>query len=112
MIRRLVQALEFLEAVDVPVKTSDDVLLIRKMAGNAPMDQDVFLLDDPQSFPVSREMGDFHGLASTSVILLVLRASGDTLGYHWIDDDHFKYESYMKMADQEYQQMEMLYERQ
>ncbi len=51
------------------------------MAGNAPIDQDVFLLDDPQSFPVSREMGDFHGLASTSVILLVLRAGGDTLGY-------------------------------
>jgi len=53
----------------------------RNMAGNAPMDQDVFLVDDPQSFPVSREMGDFHGLESTSLILLVLRAGGDTLGY-------------------------------
>ena len=52
-----------------------------EMAGNAPADQDVFLLDDPQSFPVSREMSEFHGLASTSVILLVLRTCADTLGY-------------------------------
>ena len=52
-----------------------------KMAGNAPADQDAFLLDDPQSFPVSREMADFHGLASTSVMLLVLRTGGETLGF-------------------------------
>jgi formate hydrogenlyase transcriptional activator len=51
------------------------------LAGNAPPDQDVFLLDAPQSFPVSREMSEFHGLDSTSVILLVLRAGEDTLGY-------------------------------
>ena len=32
--------------------------------------------------------------------------------YFWIDDDHFKFESFMKMGDEEYKQMEMLYERQ
>jgi len=32
--------------------------------------------------------------------------------YSWIDDDHFKMESFMKMGDEEYKQMEMLYERQ
>ena len=53
----------------------------RDMAGNAPTETDAFLLDDPLAFPVSREMTDFHGLPSTSVILLVLRARGDTLGY-------------------------------
>jgi formate hydrogenlyase transcriptional activator len=62
------------------------------MAGNAPKDQDVFLLEDPQAFPVSREMSEFHGLASTSIILLVLRTSGDTLGYLVLiseDEDKF-----------------------
>jgi transcriptional regulator with GAF, ATPase, and Fis domain len=52
-----------------------------ELAGSAPTDQDVFLLEDPQAFPVSREMTEFHGLASTSVILLVLRVGGDALGY-------------------------------
>ncbi len=32
--------------------------------------------------------------------------------FSWIDDDHFKLESFMKMGDEEYKQMEMLYERQ
>lgn len=53
----------------------------RNMAGNAPTETDAFLLDDPLAFPVSREMTEFHGLPSTSVILLVLRARGNTLGY-------------------------------
>ena len=53
----------------------------RDMAGNAPTDTDAILLDDPAAFPVSREMTEFHGLPSTSVILLVLRTGGDTLGY-------------------------------
>jgi transcriptional regulator with GAF, ATPase, and Fis domain len=52
-----------------------------EMAGITPADQDVLLLEDPQSFPVSREMTAFHSLPSTSVILLVLRTGGDTLGY-------------------------------
>jgi len=45
----------------------------RELAGKAPTDQDAFLLKDPQAFPVSREMSKFHGIASTSILLLVLR---------------------------------------
>jgi transcriptional regulator with GAF, ATPase, and Fis domain len=52
-----------------------------EMAGNAPSEQDVFLIEDPQAFPVSREMSAFHGLTPTSVLLLVLRAKNDILGY-------------------------------
>ena len=32
------------------------------MAGNAPPETDAFLLDDPSTFPVSREMTEFHCL--------------------------------------------------
>lgn len=32
--------------------------------------------------------------------------------YSWTDDDHFKLESFMKMGDQDYKNMEMLFERQ
>ena len=32
--------------------------------------------------------------------------------YTWIDDDHFQVETFMKMGDEEYKQMEMLYQRQ
>ena len=52
-----------------------------ELAGNAPTETDAFLLDDPLAFPVSREMSEFHGAPATSVILLVLRTKGDTLGY-------------------------------
>jgi len=52
-----------------------------KLSGNAPPHQDVFLLDDPLAFPVSREMTEFHGQPTTSVILLVLRTKSDMLGY-------------------------------
>jgi len=53
----------------------------RDMAKNAPTETDAFLLDDPSTFLVSREMTEFHGLASKSVVLLILRTAGDTLGY-------------------------------
>jgi len=52
-----------------------------EMAGNAPPDQDAFLIDHPQSFPVSREMTEFHGLQSSSVIVMTLRSKKDTLGF-------------------------------
>jgi len=52
-----------------------------EMAGNAPTEQDAFLFEDPQAFPVSREMGEFHNLQSTSVIVMVLRTRGKTLGF-------------------------------
>lgn len=32
--------------------------------------------------------------------------------FSWIDDDHFKLESFMKMGEEEYKHMQMLYERQ
>ncbi|MDJ0784145.1 MAG: sigma-54 dependent transcriptional regulator [Desulfosarcinaceae bacterium] len=50
-------------------------------AGNPPAEQDAFLIDDPKAFPVSREMAKFHSLESTSVIVLILRLRGRTLGY-------------------------------
>lgn len=53
----------------------------RQMAENPRADQDVFLLEDPQTHPVSREMSEFLDWKFTSIILLVLRASDDTLGY-------------------------------
>ncbi|MGD2272923.1 MAG: sigma 54-interacting transcriptional regulator [Desulfobacterales bacterium] len=52
-----------------------------ELAGNAPTEKDAFLIEDPLKFPVSREMTEFHGLPTTSVILLVLRVKADTLGY-------------------------------
>ncbi len=53
----------------------------KERADNAPMEQDVYLIDDPQAFPVSREMAKFHNLQTTSIIVLVLRSRGRTLGF-------------------------------
>ena len=53
----------------------------KEKAGNAPTEKDAFLFEDPQAFPISREMGDFHNLQATSVMVMVLRASGETLGF-------------------------------
>ena len=52
-----------------------------EMAGNAPTEQDAFLIEDPQAFPVSHEMQKFHNLQTTSVIVMVLRTRGKTLGF-------------------------------
>jgi transcriptional regulator with GAF, ATPase, and Fis domain len=68
----------------------------RKMAANAPEDQDAFLVTDPLTSPVSKEMTSFHGLLSSSVILMTLRDRKDTLGYlvlasegkETLDNDH------------------------
>ena len=53
----------------------------REKAANAPVHQDAFLITDPMAFPVSREMNAFHGLESSSAIVMVLRTGGSTLGY-------------------------------
>jgi formate hydrogenlyase transcriptional activator len=53
----------------------------REMAANAPDDQDAFLINDPLTFPVSKEMTSFHGIQTSSVIVMPLRAGKDTLGY-------------------------------
>lgn len=52
-----------------------------EMADNVPKEPDIFLIDDPMSLPVSREMTSFHDIPVTSIILLVLRTGGETLGY-------------------------------
>ena len=43
--------------------------------------QDAFLITEPMSHPVSREMTAFHGLQSSSVIVMALRTSKATLGF-------------------------------
>ncbi len=53
----------------------------RKRAGNPPPEKDVYLIDDPQAFSVSKEMSKFHNQKTTSIIVLVLRSQKHTLGY-------------------------------
>lgn len=52
-----------------------------KMADNAPSDRDIFLLQNPEKFPISQEMTKFHGLQASSVIVMTLRSLKETLGY-------------------------------
>jgi hypothetical protein len=51
-----------------------------KMADNAPSDRDIFLLQNPEKFPISQEMTKFHGLQASSVIVMTLRSPKETLG--------------------------------
>ena len=53
----------------------------REQAANAPHHQDAFLISEPMSHPVSREMTAFHGLQSSSVIVMALRTGKATLGF-------------------------------
>ncbi|MBT8347273.1 MAG: sigma 54-interacting transcriptional regulator [Desulfofustis sp.] len=53
----------------------------REQAANAPVYQDAFLITEPMSHPVSREMTAFHGLQSSSCIVMALRTGKDTLGF-------------------------------
>lgn len=53
----------------------------RDKAANAPDHQDAFLITDPMTFPVSKEMTAFHGLRSSSVIVMALRTEKATLGF-------------------------------
>lgn len=53
----------------------------REKAANAPGHQDAFLITDPMSFPVSKEMTAFHDIQSSSVIVMALRTRKATLGY-------------------------------
>ncbi len=52
----------------------------RKIAGNIPTEQDGFLFEDPQAFPVSREMLKFHNFQATSLIVMLLRSKEQILG--------------------------------
>jgi transcriptional regulator with GAF, ATPase, and Fis domain len=53
----------------------------REQAASAPHHQDAFLITEPMSHPVSREMTAFHGLQSSSVIVMALRTGKATLGF-------------------------------
>ena len=53
----------------------------KQYAENAPKDRDVYLINDPESCLVSREMLQFHNLPYTSDILLMLRVQDLDLGY-------------------------------
>jgi transcriptional regulator with GAF, ATPase, and Fis domain len=59
----------------------------RERAANPPIKKDVYLIDDPQSFPVSSEMSKFHNQHTTSLIILVLRSQENTLGYLILSTD-------------------------
>ena len=52
----------------------------RKTAGNSSIEQDAFLFEDPQAFPIGREMLKFHNLQATSLIVMVLRSKEKMLG--------------------------------
>ena len=54
---------------------------VSAMAGNVPVDKDAVLINDPQGFPVTREMGALYQQQATSVIILFLRTNGETLGF-------------------------------
>ncbi|MGI9536877.1 MAG: sigma 54-interacting transcriptional regulator, partial [Desulfocapsaceae bacterium] len=53
----------------------------QEQAANAPDHQDAFLITEPMSFPVSKEMTAFHGVRSSSIIVMTLRAADQTLGF-------------------------------
>ncbi|MBT7087760.1 hypothetical protein HN928_02190, partial [bacterium] len=54
---------------------------VSAMVGNVPVDKDAILINDPQGFPVTREMGALYQQQATSVIILFLRTNGETLGF-------------------------------
>lgn len=53
----------------------------REKAANTPDHQDAFLITEPMSFVVSREMTAFHDIQSSSVIVMALRSGKTTLGF-------------------------------
>ena len=48
---------------------------------SGPKDQYVFLITDPSTFPVSKEMTRFHGIQTSSIIVMALQAGKEMLGY-------------------------------
>jgi formate hydrogenlyase transcriptional activator len=51
------------------------------LADNTPKDRDVFLMDDPQKFPISQEMSSYHDIKPSTLIILALRIQGELLGF-------------------------------
>ena len=50
------------------------------IAGNVPVEKDIFLVDDPQAFPVAQELLKFHNFEASSLIDMILRSKGEILG--------------------------------
>jgi transcriptional regulator with GAF, ATPase, and Fis domain len=86
------------KAVDLPTPLSNEALQqAKKQYG--PDAERVFLLDDPQSDKIAREMLQFHGLKATSLVVLTLASGEETLGFvalGSVDDERFS----QKHADQ------------
>jgi len=53
----------------------------RDNAANFPDHLNAFLIEDPMSFPVSKEMTAFHDIPSSSVIVMALKTGKTILGY-------------------------------
>lgn len=53
----------------------------REMVSSGPKDQDVFLITNPSTFPVSKEMTAFHDIQTSSVIVMSLKIGNNMLGY-------------------------------
>jgi formate hydrogenlyase transcriptional activator len=52
-----------------------------QMTENPPADRDIFLFEDPQAFPISKEMQQFHRVQSASLIVMALKGIAETIGY-------------------------------
>ena len=52
----------------------------QETAGNVLTEQDAFLFEDPQAFPISREMFKFHNIQATSLIVMLIRSKEILLG--------------------------------
>ena len=52
----------------------------QETVGNVSTHQDSFLFEDPQTFPISREMLKFHNIQATSLIVILIRSKEILLG--------------------------------
>ena len=64
--------------LDVLTPLTEDA---RDLAGQGPTEQDIFLIEDPQAFPVSREMLRFFNVQSSSIALVALKTKGHLVGF-------------------------------
>jgi len=64
--------------LDVLTPLTEDA---RDLAGLGPTEQDVFLIEDPHAFPVSREMLRFFNVQSSSIALVALKAKEQLVGF-------------------------------
>ena len=67
-------------AVDLPTPLSNEALQQAKQQYGRDA-QRVFLIDDPQSDKIAREMLQFHGLKAKSLVVITLASGEETLGF-------------------------------